>query len=92
MSDTYIKYEMKAAEFSELIEKYQLERMKATTDFDTSKNVLFWLNANVLHMGNYDGSDVQDALTLLKRAYKTEKGINCLSQENVTLDVWQFTH
>lgn len=79
MSGAYIKYDMKATEFAELIEKYKLTCMKAATDFDTCKNVLHWLNANVLHKGNYDGSDVQDALTLLKRGYKTEQGINCLS-------------
>ena len=41
MSDTYIKYEMKATEFSELIEKYQLERMKAATDLKRAKMCCF---------------------------------------------------
>lgn len=79
MRDIFITYDTKSYEYVELIAKYQLDHLKAETDFETCKNVLLWLNKNVLHMGNYDGSDVQDALTLLKRSYKTEDGINCLS-------------
>jgi len=79
MSNLFIAYNTKADELVELITQYQLEHFKAEMDFETCKNVLLWLNKSVLHMGNYDGSDVQDALTLLKRGYKTEKGINCLS-------------
>lgn len=79
MRDSFITYDTKSYEYVELIAKYQLDHFKAEMDFETCKNVLFWLNKNVLHMGNYDGSDVQDALTLLKRSYKTGDGINCLS-------------
>lgn len=78
-----IKYDMESDEYKELKEKYGLEQMKTPSDFETCRKVLDWVNKNILHVGNYDGSDKQDALTLLERAYKTDDGINCLSMSIV---------
>lgn len=77
--ESAITYKIDSVEFKELKEKYHLEDLVGLSDFQTCENVLKWVNKNIIHTGNYDGSDRQDALTLLARAYQTQKGINCLS-------------
>lgn len=74
-----IIYRTDSLEYKELRDKYNLDDLVGLSNFETCKNVLCWLNKNIIHTGNYDGSDRQDALTLLERAYQTQKGINCLS-------------
>ena len=78
-----ISYRFDSLEYEELKETYKLDDFVGLSDFETCKNVLDWVNKNVIHAGNYDGSDRQDALTLLKRAYPKQKGINCLSMSIV---------
>ena len=73
-----ISYRFDSLEYEELKETYKLDDFVGLSDFETCKNVLDWVNKNVIHAGNYDGSDRQDALTLLKRAYPKQKGINCV--------------
>lgn len=81
--ESAITYKTDSVEFEELREKYHLEEFVGLSDFQTCENVLKWVNKNIIHTGNYDGSDRQDALILLARAYQTQKGINCLSMSIV---------
>jgi len=81
--ESKIIYKIDSMECKKLKEKYHLEKLLGLSDFETCKNVLSWVNKNIVHTGNYDGSDKQDALTLLGRSYQTKKGINCLSMSIV---------
>lgn len=78
-----ISYQFDSLEYKELKQTYKLNDFVGKSDFETCKNVLAWVNKNIVHTGNYDGSDRQDALTLLERAFQTQNGINCLSMSIV---------
>jgi len=80
VSDTVsIQYKKHGQGYDKLIEKYQLSSFSGEKDLDKALNLLAWVNTHVKHKGNYDNSDRQDALTLLKISYDTECGVNCLS-------------
>lgn len=81
--ESNISYKFDSLEYKKLKEIYNLDYFIGSSDFETCKNVLGWVNKSIVHTGNYDGSDRQDALTLLKRAYQTQNGINCLSMSIV---------
>ena len=81
--ESIIVYKMNSLEYKKLTMKYYLENLLGLSDFETCKNMLGWVNKNIVHTGNYDGSDRQEALTLLERAYQTQNGINCLSMSIV---------
>ena len=74
-----IQYAMCCPEYKELIEKYHLSAFVCQNDLDTALNLLDWVNKHIRHIGNYDNSDRQDALTLLNLAYDKAYGINCLA-------------
>ena len=74
-----MEYDFTSPELKTLVERYRLNQLIDCNDFDTVKNMLDWVSESVLHRGNYDNSDSQDAINLLEKAYKTQYGVNCLS-------------
>lgn len=60
-----ISYDFTAPEYAELIGKYHFEELLSLSDAEKAISLLKWINTHVRHRGNYDNSDVQDALTLL---------------------------
>lgn len=60
-----ISYDFTASEYAELIRQYHLEDLRPLSDAEKVRTLLAWVNKHVRHRGDYDNSDVQDALTLL---------------------------
>ena len=54
------------SEYEKLKVKYQLPSFAGEKDLEKALNLLEWINKHIKHTGNYDNSDRQDALTLLK--------------------------
>ena len=74
-----IEYMRSESEYEKLKAKYQLPSFVGEKDLEKALNLLEWINKHIKHTGNYDNSDRQDALTLLKVAYDKDYGINCLA-------------
>lgn len=74
-----IEYRKQEPECRELEEQYLLSSIAAGSDLEKAVSLLSWVNSHIRHTGNYDNSDRQDALTLLKIAFDKDYGINCLS-------------
>lgn len=72
-----ILYDFTASEYAELIRKYHFEELLPLSDAEKVRWLLKWVNTHVRHRGNYDNSDVQDALTLLDVSKCF--GVNCLA-------------
>ena len=78
-----IVYKTSGPEYEMLKEEYHFSNFVGERDFDKAFNLLAWVNRHVRHTGNYDNSDRQDALTLLKLAFDSGYGINCLAMSIV---------
>ena len=86
-----ILYDFTASEYAELIRKYHFEELLPLSDAEKVRWLLKWVNTHVRHRGNYDNSDVQDALTLLEICCGKDfdgncdneadraRGVNCLA-------------
>ena len=74
-----IEYMTCEPEYEILKEKYHFSSFVGEIDLEKALNLLAWINKHIKHTGNYDNSDKQDALTLLKLAYDSDYGINCLA-------------
>jgi len=74
-----IEYMTCEPEYEILKEKYCFSAFVGEKDLEKALNLLAWVNKHIKHAGNYDNSDKQDALTLLKLAYNSDYGINCLA-------------
>lgn len=78
-----IAYKTSGPEYEMLKEAYHFSNFVGERDFDKAFNLLAWVNRHFRHTGNYDNSDRQDALTLLKLAFDSGYGINCLAMSIV---------
>ena len=74
-----IKYEQNEPEYALLVDSYHISEIAGKSDSEKTLNLLGWVNQHIRHKGNYDNSDRQDALTLLKIAFDKDYGINCLA-------------
>lgn len=76
-AEVEVVYDFAAPEYAELIGKYHFEELLLLSDAEKVMKLLTWVNKHVRHRGNYDNSDVQDALTLL--GICGAPGVNCLA-------------
>lgn len=78
-----IEYMSCESEYEMLKKNYLSSSLVGEQDLEKALNLLAWVNKHIKHTGNYDNSDKQDALTLLKLAYDSDYGINCLAMSIV---------
>ena len=73
-----------------LKEEYHFSNFVGERDFDKAFNLLAWVNRHFRHTGNYDNSDRQDALTLLKLAFDSGYPIgvsNVITEDDARITV-----